>query len=436
MSKKKLSDGMPSLFSDNGASDSSPDLPDNISAGIYLEALDDYDNDENIEKAQEEINRWSEDQNTIQNPLRLGFLNLSAKDLSVLIENNKEVFERVKYLDLGGNNLESLPKSIEELKNVKLLYLGSNNLCSLPEFIGNLNTLEVLHLNSNNLESLPESIGNLDSLKVLHLGSNNLESLPESIGNLNNLEVLHLGDNNLCSLPASMRALKNVEELYLRHNPIDLKGKMLALVDKAYKNTGDFSIGKRMTLDLFKEEIMRCKDRDKLEHIAIKFAKYIVSQLLSSTSRNATVMSILALNDDITNKDLKKTLLDFQSLDVVKSNARSYNKGAIEFDRAIELNRVACENKNELAKSNVEQVVAEYFGNKWGTPTKAMQQVKDLLQEEKIFDCDIKFILEAKSQREESRRGFSIDFESETSRQLKSLFTEDNFASNNRRTLD
>lgn len=140
-----------------------------------------------------------------------------------------------------------------------------------------------------------------------------------------------------------------------------------------------------MTLDLFKEEIMRCKDRDKLEHIAIKFAKYIVSQLLSSTSRNATVMSILALNDDITNKDLKKTLLDFQSLDVVKSNARSYNKGAIEFDRAIELNRVACENKNELAKSNVEQVVAEYFGNKWGTPTKAMQQVKDLLQEEKYL---------------------------------------------------
>jgi len=47
-----------------------------------------------------------------------------------------------------------------------------------------LSNLEKLNLGKNQLETLPESIGNLNSLKQLYLSNNQLKTLPESIEKL------------------------------------------------------------------------------------------------------------------------------------------------------------------------------------------------------------------------------------------------------------
>jgi Leucine-rich repeat (LRR) protein len=51
-------------------------------------------------------------------------------------------------------------------------------------------------LGDNKLESLPKSIGNLKNLKVLNLSRNQLSSLPVSIFHLSNLEEIYLSENN------------------------------------------------------------------------------------------------------------------------------------------------------------------------------------------------------------------------------------------------
>ena len=115
---------------------------------------------------------------------------------------------------MTGNQLTSLPESIEKLTKLEALGLRDNNLTSLPESIEKLTKLEVLVLYQNKLTSLPESIGKLTKLGQLWLNKNKLTSLPESIGKLTKLQILELTGNKLTSLPPSIKNLNNVEINY------------------------------------------------------------------------------------------------------------------------------------------------------------------------------------------------------------------------------
>ena len=90
--------------------------------------------------------------------------------------------------------------------------LGGNQLTSLPAEIGQLTSLEQLWLSHNQLTSLPAEIGQLTSLKRLWLGRNQLTSVPAEIGQLTSLTGLNLGDNQLwpdgMSSPAAIRELR------------------------------------------------------------------------------------------------------------------------------------------------------------------------------------------------------------------------------------
>ena len=153
------------------------------------------------------------------------------------------IMPNLTVLDMGENNLLTLPESIGNLQSIQKLYLDDNKFRNLPETIGDLRFLKELGLSNNNLTRLPESIGDLQSLQIVYLINNQLTSLPESIGKLQNLEDLRvahnklrtlpetigdlqsleyvsLGFNNLTSLPESIGKLQNLKTLYLDNNPL------------------------------------------------------------------------------------------------------------------------------------------------------------------------------------------------------------------------
>ena len=104
-----------------------------------------------------------------------------------------------------------------------VLNLGINNLVSLPDEIYQLTNLTELNLNNNKLESISEEIGKLTKLTLLGLSSNQLKKLPKAIGKLINLkeadEAVKYNDvgliiygNPLTSLPDSIRKVKRALE--------------------------------------------------------------------------------------------------------------------------------------------------------------------------------------------------------------------------------
>ncbi|GJU07245.1 NB-ARC domains-containing protein [Tanacetum coccineum] len=95
-------------------------------------------------------------------------------------------------LNLQGNNLLEVPKSIGGLSCLKRLNLKWNNLLEVPESIGGLSCLKHLNLNWNNLLEVPESIGGLTCLKDLYLNGNNFTSLPGSLSQLFHLRSINV----------------------------------------------------------------------------------------------------------------------------------------------------------------------------------------------------------------------------------------------------
>ncbi len=91
------------------------------------------------------------------------------------------------------------------------LNLGHNQLTTLPEWIGGLNALISLDLFGNQLTKLPESIDGLNALTSLNLFGSRLTKLPESIGGLKALTSLDLRHNQLNPSPTLLDRLSELE---------------------------------------------------------------------------------------------------------------------------------------------------------------------------------------------------------------------------------
>jgi Leucine-rich repeat (LRR) protein len=66
----------------------------------------------------------------------------------------------LRHLDLGFNELTSIPNEIGQLRNLEYLHLQHNQLTRIPSEIGQLIVLLSLHLNDNRLLSVPIEIFN------------------------------------------------------------------------------------------------------------------------------------------------------------------------------------------------------------------------------------------------------------------------------------
>jgi len=124
--------------------------------------------------------------------------------LGVTMENGRVVELELDDFGLTG----AVAAEIARLSALRLLNLGGNQLVSVPAEIGLLTSLEVLWLNDNQLTSMPAEIWQLTSLRELDLSGNQLTSLPAEIGQLTSLMMLDLSGNQLTTMPAAIRELR------------------------------------------------------------------------------------------------------------------------------------------------------------------------------------------------------------------------------------
>lgn len=151
-------------------------------------------------------------------------------------------------MDLTGNNINSLPSTLGDLRKLKTLWLhNTNTKIALPEEIGHIKSLQKISAvlsgtlpetfyDATNLEyvdiynfqgTIGPKIGNLQNLKYLRLTGHNETStaIPQEIGNCCSLEILTLNCNLSGNLPETIGNLINLKEL-------DLSG----TIDNAYSN--------------------------------------------------------------------------------------------------------------------------------------------------------------------------------------------------------
>ena len=142
-------------------------------------------------------------QQTQESPRLLTKLELEkAKVYTNLNEALKEP-ENVVILDLSGQQLDSLPSTIGQLKQLQVLRLGCKIKDSTPKRI------------LRKAKKIGGGIMHLDGLQGIYIDYNYLTNLPPTIINLTKLQEIHLGYNNLNEVPVELIQLKNLEFINL-----------------------------------------------------------------------------------------------------------------------------------------------------------------------------------------------------------------------------
>ena len=111
-------------------------------------------------------------------------------------------------LNLWKKNLGQVPSSVWDNVSLEALILADNGLIEVSARLGQLKSLRMLDLGHNQLSTIPETIGELLGLSdYLYLHDNRLASVPASIRQLSKLRYLNLSENSFSELPKSVCAM-------------------------------------------------------------------------------------------------------------------------------------------------------------------------------------------------------------------------------------
>lgn len=138
-------------------------------------------------------------ENALENASLIRSLVLQNKGLKKVLPVIWQFFPLLELLDLSGNQIKTIPKSILKLPHLKRLIIADNQLLGIPSFLKELEGLKVLDAQNNRLhtiEALPLS------LEVLNLSKNKLKTFPTQIKNCAELLHLDLSYNKLGKIPA------------------------------------------------------------------------------------------------------------------------------------------------------------------------------------------------------------------------------------------
>ena len=123
-------------------------------------------------------------------------------------------------LDVDNNYIETLPDGISRAVQLRNLFASNNSLGSIPDEIGDTN-LATLNLGGNQIRTLPASLGKLKFLKQFRLNGNvHISQLPKELGGMERLYSFDVRNNSLRSIPKEFENLKRLTYFYLDGNPI------------------------------------------------------------------------------------------------------------------------------------------------------------------------------------------------------------------------
>ncbi len=171
-------------------------------------------------KTVEQKREWFEDE---ENQPLLDTITILELQICGLVSLPREIYQlrNLKKLDLSQNQLEFLSESIKVWTQLEELNLCCNELIDLPDHgIEHLTNLKHLDISGNALKCLPRSIRYLKQMKILNVEENYLKELPAEIGHCSSLEVLKVSSNELFQLPTEVKDLTSLVEFSAADNEL------------------------------------------------------------------------------------------------------------------------------------------------------------------------------------------------------------------------
>uniref|UniRef100_A0A2K6DUD2 Leucine-rich repeat protein SHOC-2 n=1 Tax=Macaca nemestrina TaxID=9545 RepID=A0A2K6DUD2_MACNE len=144
-------------------------------------------------------------------------VNLSFNKLS-FISLELCMLQKLTFLDLRNNFLNSLPEEMESLVRLQTINLSFNRFKMLPEVLYRIFTLETILISNNQVGSVdPQKMKMMENLTTLDLQNNDLLQIPPELGNCVNLRTLLL-DGNPFRVPRAAILIKGTAAIleYLR----------------------------------------------------------------------------------------------------------------------------------------------------------------------------------------------------------------------------
>ncbi len=285
-----------------------------------LEENSDNDNESNLE----EDDFWDDDNDNnnhedyeedIEDPDILNKLN----NFNNLSETEKQQVKQVTTIDLCCKGLTEISSNIGEFTNLKKLNLGENNLTSLPESICNLTQLIELEIHSNpNLKKIPNCFKNLVNLKYFAAGFCGLTEIPQFIRHLSNLNELWLGENKIGVIDDSILHMPQDSEIYLGSQMPENNSKTIIIDKRVYKK---FKNHPEILNPLEPGYTYVVQDLEKQEKFANKVRTNIRN--IGSNNTNSSIGTLSSLpNSNLENIAL---YLDPKSLGRLTSTNKTFN---------------------------------------------------------------------------------------------------------------
>ena len=135
---------------------------------------------------------------------KLTHVDLSDCRLTAIPEAIFQLKDSLISLNLGGNQLSSLPDGMAELQCLRILFFAQNKFKTVPVVLGKLSKLYMLSFKSNEISHIDDKSLS-PSICWLILTDNKISEIPSSIGKLTGLLKLMLAGNELSSLPDEMQ---------------------------------------------------------------------------------------------------------------------------------------------------------------------------------------------------------------------------------------
>jgi len=147
----------------------------------------------------------------------LEILDLSNNQLSDL---PKEIAQlsKLKIIFASNNRFTTLPEVLSQCDNLEMVGFKSNQINHVPEN-ALPQKLRWLILTDNQLETLPESLGERPRMQKLALAGNKLTRLPQSLAKLSNLELVRISANQLEECPDQLLSLPKLAWFAFSGNP-------------------------------------------------------------------------------------------------------------------------------------------------------------------------------------------------------------------------